>query len=59
MSIVRARREDWVPNNPRIHVAGWIGGFIAVAAVYIAVAAIIGHFINGNGAPFLNGGGPV
>ena len=59
MSIVRARSEDWVPNNPGIHVAGWIGAFIAVGAIYIAVAAVIGHFINGDGAPFLNNGGPV
>ena len=53
MSIIRARIEDWVPNNPRIHIGGWIGAFIAVAAIYIAVAAIIGHIINGNGSPFV------
>ena len=53
MSIIRARAVDWVPNNPRIHVAGWIGAFVAVAAIYIAVAAIIGHIINGNGSPFV------
>ena len=53
MRIIRACAEDWVPNNPRIHVAGWIGAMIAVAAVYIAVAAVIGHLINGNGSPFL------
>ena len=53
MRIIRARREDWVPNNPGIHVGSWIGGFIAVAIVYIATAAVIGHFVNGNGSPFL------
>ena len=53
MRIIRARREDWVPNNPRIRTGSWIGGFIAVAAIYLAVAAVIGHFANGNGSPFL------
>lgn len=53
MRIIHARRDDWVPANPRIHVGGWIGAFFAVAAIYIATAAVIGHFINGNGAPFL------
>jgi succinate-acetate transporter protein len=53
MRIIRARRDDWVPNNPRIHVGGWIGAFFVVAAIYIAIAALIGHFINGNGSPFL------
>jgi len=53
MRIVRARAEDWVPNNPRIHVGSWIGAFIVVAVIYIAAAAIIGHFVNGNGSPFL------
>ncbi len=47
MTIIHARREDWVPNNPRVHVAGWVGAFIVVAVIYIATAAIIGHFVNG------------
>ena len=42
-----------MPNNPRIHVGSWIGAFFAVAAIYIAIAAVIGHFSNGNGTPFL------
>ena len=53
MRIIHARRDDWVPNNPRIRVGSWIAGFIVVAAIYIATAAVIGHFVNGNGSPFL------
>ena len=53
MSIIHARRDDWIPRNPRIRVGSWIGGFVVVAAIYIAVAAIIGHFLNGNGSPYL------
>jgi hypothetical protein len=26
---------------------------VIAPAVYVAVAAIIGHFVNGNGSPFL------
>lgn len=59
MTIIHARRDDWVPDNPRIHVAGWIGAFFAVAVLYIATAAIIGHFVNGDGSPYLNSGLPV
>jgi succinate-acetate transporter protein len=56
MSIIHARRDDWIPHNPRISVGGWIGAIVAVAVIYVAAAAIIGHLINGNGAPFLMGG---
>jgi hypothetical protein len=52
--MIRARRDDWVPNNPQIRAGGWIGAFVAVAVVYFAVAALIGHLINGNGSPFLS-----
>jgi len=55
MSIIHARRDDWIPNNPRISVGGWIGAIVAVAVLYVAAAAIIGHLINGNGSPFLQG----
>jgi hypothetical protein len=53
MSIIRARRDDWIPENPRIQVGAWIGAFVAVAVIYIAAAAIIGHLINGKGLPYL------
>jgi len=53
MSIIRARAGDWVPNNPRIRVGGWIGAFVIVAVIYVALAATMGSLLNGNGAPFL------
>ena len=53
MSIIRARRDDWIPNNPQIRVGSWIGAFVVVVVIYIAVAAIIGHLITGNGSPYL------
>jgi hypothetical protein len=54
MSIIHARRDDWRPNNPQLSVGGWIGAFIVVAVLYVVAAAAIGHFVNGNGAPFLS-----
>jgi hypothetical protein len=54
MSIIHARADDWRPHNPRISVGGWIGAFVLAAAVYIALGALMGHLINGNGAPFLS-----
>jgi hypothetical protein len=53
MSIIRARRDDWIPENPRIRVSLWIGAAVAAAVLYVAVAAIIGHLLNGNGSPYL------
>ena len=53
MRIIRARRDDWIPNDPRIRVGGWIGAFVAMGVIYVAAAALIGHLIVGNGAPFL------
>lgn len=55
MSIIHARRDDWIPNNPQIRVGGWIGGFVAAVVIYVAVAAIIGHLLDGNGSPYLLG----
>ena len=53
MSIIHARRDDWIPNNPRIRVGGWIGAIIAVGVIYVAVAAVVGHLLVGNGSPYL------
>ena len=53
MRIVRARADDWVPSNPRIRVGNWIGAFVIVAVIYVAMAATIGSLLNGNGSPFL------
>jgi hypothetical protein len=53
MSTIQARRDDWTPVNPQIHVGSWIGAMAAAALIYVVVAAIIGHFVNGNGSPYL------
>ena len=39
MRIIRARADDWVPSNPRIRLGNWIGAFVIVAVIYVAVAA--------------------
>ena len=43
MRIIRARADDWVPNNPHIRVGSWIGAFVVVAVIYVAVAATMGE----------------
>jgi hypothetical protein len=53
MSIIHARRDDWIPHNPQIRLARWIGAFIAAAVIYVAAAAVIGHLLNGDGSPYL------
>jgi len=54
MSIIGASGNDWHPGRPDVHPGWWIGGIIAAIVFYIAVAAIIGNIINGNGSPFLS-----
>ena len=54
MSIIGARKDDWRPGRPDVHPGWWIGGFIGAAIPYVAVAAIVGHLINGNGSPLLS-----
>jgi hypothetical protein len=54
MSIIGARKDDWRPGRSDVKPAYWIGGFIAAVVFYIAVAAIVGHIINGNGSPYLS-----
>jgi hypothetical protein len=49
-----ARADDWRPGNPNVRPAAWIGGFIGAVLLYLIVAAIIGHIVNGNGSPFLS-----
>ena len=55
MRIIHARRDDWIPRNPRIGVGSWIAAFVIVPVIYVAIAAIIGHLLNGNGSPYLLG----
>jgi hypothetical protein len=54
MSIIGARRDDWHPGRPDVHVGYWIGGIIGAIVFYIAVAGIVGSIINGNGSPVLS-----
>jgi hypothetical protein len=54
MSIIGARKDDWVPDRPDVRPAYWIAGFIGAALLYFAIAELVGHLINGNGAPYLS-----
>ncbi len=54
MSIFGARTDDWRPDRPDVRPFVWIGGIVVAVAFYIAVAAIVGTIINGNGSPFLS-----
>jgi hypothetical protein len=54
MNIIGARGDDWRPDRPDLHPIWWIGGIIGAVVFYIAVAAIIGSIVNGNGSPYLN-----
>jgi hypothetical protein len=54
MSIIGARKDDWRPGRRDVHLAWWIGGFVGAAIFYYAVAAIVGHLVNGNGSPYLS-----
>jgi hypothetical protein len=49
-----ARLDDWHPGNPKVKPAAWIGGLVAAAVFYVAVSAIIGHIVVGNGSPYLS-----
>jgi len=54
MSIIGARKDDWVPDRPDVRPGYWIGGFIGAAVLYFLVADLVGTLINGNGSPFLS-----
>jgi hypothetical protein len=54
MSIIGARKDDWVPGRRDVRPGWWIGGFIAATVLYLAVAELVGHLINGNGSPYLS-----
>jgi hypothetical protein len=54
MSIIGARKDDWRPGRADVKPAYWIGGFVAAALLYFAVADFVGHFINGDGSPYLS-----
>ena len=54
MSIIGARKDDWIPGRPDVKPGYWIGGFIVAALLYFAVAELAGYLINGNGSPYLS-----
>jgi hypothetical protein len=54
MNIIGARGGDWRPDRRDIHPLWWLCGIIGAVIFYIAVAAIIGSILNGNGSPFLS-----
>ena len=54
MGILGARADDWHSGNAYVKPAAWIAGFVGAVLFYIAVAAIVGHIVNGNGSPYLH-----
>jgi hypothetical protein len=54
MGIFGARADDWHSDNAYVKPGLWIAGFVGAVVFYLAVAAIIGHIVNGNGSPFLH-----
>jgi len=49
-----ARADDWHSGNPRLKPGLWFASIIGMAVVAIAITALIGTFLNGNGSPFLS-----
>ena len=54
MRFIGARASDWRPGRSDVRPALWIGGIIVALAFYVAVSAIVGHLVVGNGAPYLS-----
>jgi hypothetical protein len=54
MSNIGARKDDWRPGRADVKPAYWFAGFIGAALLYFAVAELVGHFINGDGSPYLS-----
>jgi hypothetical protein len=54
MSIIGARKDDWIPGRSDVKPAYWIGGFIVAGLLYFAVSELAGYLINGNGSPYLS-----
>jgi hypothetical protein len=49
-----ARASDWHSDNPKVKPAVWIAAFAGVFVFCIAVAAVVGGLVNGDGSPFLS-----
>ena len=54
MRFIRARASDWHADNPNVRPGLWIASIIGVGALYVVLLGLAGHFINGNGSPFLS-----
>jgi hypothetical protein len=54
MSTIGARASDWHSGNPRVKPALWIAAFAGAFIFSVAVAALIGGLVNGDGSPFLS-----
>jgi hypothetical protein len=54
MGIIGARADDWRSDNAYVKPGLWIAAFVGAVVFYLAVAAIVGHIVNGNGSPFLS-----
>jgi hypothetical protein len=54
MSTIGARASDWHSGNPRVKPALWLAAFAGAFILSVAVAALIGGLVNGDGSPFLS-----
>ncbi len=54
MRIIGARTSDWRPGRPDVRPGLWIGGIVAALVFYVAISALVGHLIVGNGSPYLS-----
>lgn len=54
MQLIRARASDWRPDRPSVRLGVWIASFVGAAVLYVLIVGSVGHFLNGNGSPFLS-----
>jgi hypothetical protein len=54
MEHLGARTSDWHSDNPKIRPGTWIVPIILAVLVVISLVALMGHYINGDGSPFLS-----
>ncbi len=54
MRLIGARASDWRADRPDVRPGAWIGGIIAAVVFYVAISALVGHLIVGNGSPYLS-----
>jgi hypothetical protein len=54
MQHLGARSSDWHSGNPNVRPGLWLAAFFGAFVFCIAVAALVGHFVNGDGSPYLS-----